>query len=113
MSATVFPHGEADLTEDVKSGVALSDLSGIIRTAGLSSASQAPDLHQALERARQEGLPHVILDGTAIPADRSREKTLSIRGEPIDVWYTARPMSTAVTSRRSSPRTDSRCGSPR
>jgi hypothetical protein len=80
-------------------------------------ADQAPDLHQALERARQEGFSHVILDGTVIPADRCREKTLSVRGEAIDAWYSgkapARPMSTAATSRRSSPRTDSRYGSPR
>jgi hypothetical protein len=77
-------------------------------------AGQAPDLSQALERAGEEGLPHVILDGTVIPADRCRQKTLSVRGEPIDLWYsgkaTARPMPTAATSRRSSPRTGSRCG---
>jgi hypothetical protein len=44
-------------------------------------AGQAPDLRQALERARQEGYPHVILDGTVIPCDRCREKTLSVCGE--------------------------------
>jgi hypothetical protein len=33
-------------------------------------AAQAPDLRHALERAEQQGLPHVILDGTIIPADR-------------------------------------------
>ncbi len=49
--------------------------------------AQAPDLRQALERARDAGLCHVILDGTIIPADRCREKTISVRGEVIDVWY--------------------------
>lgn len=53
-------------------------------------ADQAPDLHQALERARQEGFSHVILDGTVIPADRCREKTLSVRGEAIDLWYSGK-----------------------
>jgi hypothetical protein len=53
-------------------------------------AGQAPDLNQALERASQEGLPHVILDGTIIPADRCRQKTLSVRGEPIDLWYSGK-----------------------
>ena len=48
-------------------------------------AGQAPDLRQALERARAEGFPHVILDGTIIPADRCRQKTLSVRGEAIDL----------------------------
>ena len=49
-------------------------------------AAQAPELHEALQRAKEEGLPHVILDGTIICADRCREKTVSVRGELIDVW---------------------------
>jgi hypothetical protein len=53
-------------------------------------ANEAPDLHEALERARDEGLSHVILDGTIIPADRCRAKTLSIRGEAIDLWYSGK-----------------------
>ena len=53
-------------------------------------AGQAPDLRQALERASEESLPHVILDGTVIPADRCRQKTLSVRGEPIDLWYSGK-----------------------
>ena len=53
-------------------------------------AGQAPDLRQALERARDEGLSHVILDGTVIPADRCREKTLSVHGEAIDLWYSGK-----------------------
>lgn len=53
-------------------------------------AEQAPDLRQALERARDEGVSHVILDGTVIPADRCREKTVSVRGEVIDLWYSGR-----------------------
>ena len=53
-------------------------------------AAQAPDLRQALERARDEGLSHVILDGKIIPADRCREKTVSVRGEVIDVWYSGK-----------------------
>jgi len=53
-------------------------------------ADEAPDLREALERARDEGFPHVILDGTVIPGDRCREKTLSVRGEVIDVWYSGK-----------------------
>jgi hypothetical protein len=53
-------------------------------------AGQAPDLRQALERARDEGVSHVILDGTVIAADRCREKTLSVRGEAIDLWYSGK-----------------------
>jgi hypothetical protein len=53
-------------------------------------ADQAPDLREALERARDEGFPQVILDGTIICADRCREKTVSVRGELIDVWYSGK-----------------------
>jgi len=53
-------------------------------------ADQAPDLRQALDRARDEGYSHVILDGTIISADRCREKTLSVQGELIDVWYSGK-----------------------
>ena len=53
-------------------------------------ADEAPDLRRALERARAEGFPHVILDGTVIPGDRCRQKTLSVRGEAIDLWYSGK-----------------------
>ncbi len=33
-------------------------------------AAQAPELHQALERAREEDLSHLILDGKVIDTDR-------------------------------------------
>ncbi len=53
-------------------------------------AAQAPDLHEALERARDEGFSHVILDGKIIPAGRCREKTISVKGEVIDLWYSGK-----------------------
>jgi hypothetical protein len=53
-------------------------------------ASQAPDLHQALERAKDEGFAHVILDGKIIPADRCKEKTISVKGQVIDLWYSGK-----------------------
>ena len=53
-------------------------------------AQEAPDLGEALERARDEGLPHVILDGKIIEADRCREKTISVKGEAIDLWYSGK-----------------------
>jgi hypothetical protein len=48
-------------------------------------AQQAPDLHQALERAKDEGFSHVILDGKVIPCDRCKEPTVSMKGEVIDL----------------------------
>jgi hypothetical protein len=53
-------------------------------------AAQAPDLHQALERAAGEGLTHVVLDGKIIPADRCKEKIISVKGEVIDLWYSGK-----------------------
>ena len=53
-------------------------------------AGQAPGLRQALERASDEGVSHVILDGAVIPADRCRQKTVSVRGEVIDLWYSGK-----------------------
>ena len=52
-------------------------------------AEQAPDLHQALERAQDEGLPHVILDGKIIPCDRC-EEALSVKDQVIDLWYSGK-----------------------
>jgi hypothetical protein len=43
-----------------------------------------------LERARDEGLPHVILDGKIIEADRCREKTISVKGEVTGLWYSGK-----------------------
>jgi hypothetical protein len=48
---------------------------------------QAPDLHQALHRAAQDGISHLILDGKVFETDRCRTKTTSVKGEQIDAWY--------------------------
>jgi hypothetical protein len=53
-------------------------------------AEQAPDLHEALERAKDEGLAHVILDGKIFSTDRYGEQTTSIKGEQIDRWYSGK-----------------------
>jgi hypothetical protein len=78
-------------------------------------AAQAPDLHQALERAEDAGLSPVILNGKIIPRDRGKEPAVSVKGQLIDLWSSgkagARPAVTAAASRPSSPRTASRCGS--
>jgi hypothetical protein len=40
-------------------------------------ADQTPDLHDALQRAKDEGLASVILHGTVFSADRYLEKRLT------------------------------------
>ncbi len=53
-------------------------------------ADQAPDLHDALEQAKADGLAYVILDGKTFSADRCGEKTLSVKGKQIDLWYSGK-----------------------
>ena len=53
-------------------------------------AQEAPDLREALERARDEGLAHVILDGKVIACDRCKEPAISVKGEVIDLWYSGK-----------------------
>lgn len=53
-------------------------------------AGQAPELAEALERAKDQGFPHVILDGKIIPSDRCKEPAISVKGEVIDVWYSGK-----------------------
>jgi DDE superfamily endonuclease len=53
-------------------------------------AGQAPDLHQALERAVADGLPHLVLDGKIFDTDRCRLKVVSVKGETIDEWFSGK-----------------------
>ena len=53
-------------------------------------ATQAPDLHEALERAREEGVPFVILDGKLFATDRLAEQVTSVKGKEIDAWYSGK-----------------------
>jgi hypothetical protein len=53
-------------------------------------AVEAPELSDALRRAQREGCSHVILDGKIVDTDRCREKTISRKGEVIDVWYSGK-----------------------
>jgi DDE superfamily endonuclease len=53
-------------------------------------AEQAPDLREALERAKDKGFSHLILDGKIIPCDRCKEPAVSVRGQVIDLWYSGK-----------------------
>jgi DDE superfamily endonuclease len=53
-------------------------------------AALAPDLHQALEQAAADGLPHLVLDGKIFNTDRCRTKTVSVKGQTIDAWYSGK-----------------------
>lgn len=53
-------------------------------------AARAPDLHQALQRAIDDGLPYLILDGKIFASDRCAEKTTSVKGRTIDIWYSGK-----------------------
>src|SRR5207248_2518269 len=53
-------------------------------------AAYAPDLREALERAVEDGLPHLILDGTVVDTDRVADKTISKKGKEIDRWFSGK-----------------------
>ncbi|WP_433469318.1 transposase family protein [Spirillospora sp. CA-128828] len=53
-------------------------------------AGQALDLHQALRQAKDQGAAHLVLDGTLISSDRCSEQTISVRGRPVDLWYSGK-----------------------
>lgn len=53
-------------------------------------AEQAPDLKAALESAREDGLPYLIVDGTLTHIDRVSEKKTSVKGKKIDAWYSGK-----------------------
>lgn len=53
-------------------------------------AEQAPDLHEALERANGEDMAYLVLDGKVFDSDRSSEKTTSVQGKQIDLWYSGK-----------------------
>ncbi|WP_219460865.1 transposase family protein [Nonomuraea rhizosphaerae] len=53
-------------------------------------ADQAPDLHQALDRAAADGIGHLILDGKIFDTDRCRIKATSVKGETIDAWFSGK-----------------------
>jgi hypothetical protein len=53
-------------------------------------AEKAPSLREALERAAEQGLPYLILDGTLISSDRCSDKKTSRKGAEIDKWYSGK-----------------------
>ena len=53
-------------------------------------AARAPGLCEALERAREEGIPYVILDGKLFATDRVAEQVTSVKGEEVDAWYSGK-----------------------
>jgi hypothetical protein len=80
------------------------DVSALARDCGISRATgyryldevievlaaQAPDLHEALQRAKDNGLTYLVLDGKLFPCDRLGEQTTSVKGEQIDAWYSGK-----------------------
>jgi hypothetical protein len=47
-------------------------------------------LSSALERAKDAGFSHVILDGKIIACDRCKEPAISVKGQVIDLWYSGK-----------------------
>ena len=53
-------------------------------------AAKAPTLREALDKAIEQGLPYLILDGTLIASDRCADKKTSRKGKDIDKWYSGK-----------------------
>jgi hypothetical protein len=53
-------------------------------------AAKAPTLSEALDKAIEQGLPYLILDGTLISSDRCADKKTSRKGREIDGWYSGK-----------------------
>ena len=53
-------------------------------------AAKAPSLREALEKAAEQGLPYLILDGTLISSDRCAGKKTSRKGREIEKWYSGK-----------------------
>jgi DDE superfamily endonuclease len=53
-------------------------------------AARRPDLHEALQRAADDGWAFVILDGKLFDCDRITETVLSVKGDSIDAWYSGK-----------------------
>ena len=50
----------------------------------------AQSLREALEKAAEQGIPYLILDGTLISCDRCADKKTSRKGKEIDKWYSGK-----------------------
>ena len=55
-----------------------------------SPRRRAPTLREALERAVDQGLPYLILDGTLVSSDRCADKKTSRKGKEIDTRYSGK-----------------------
>jgi hypothetical protein len=67
-------------------------------------AAKAPSLREALDKAVEQGLPYLILDGTLISSDRCADKKTSKKGKEIDKWYSGKahaPMLMALSGHTS------------
>jgi hypothetical protein len=53
-------------------------------------AAKAPSLREALDKAVEQGLAYLILDGTLISSDRCADKKTSRKGKEIDKWYSGK-----------------------
>jgi hypothetical protein len=53
-------------------------------------AAKAPTLREALDKAAEQGLPYLILDGTLVSSDRCADKKTSKKGRETGKWYSGK-----------------------
>jgi hypothetical protein len=62
------------------SGISQATAYGYRDEAAEVLAAKAPSLREAMDKAVEQGLPYLILDGTLIPTDRCADKKTSRKG---------------------------------
>jgi len=62
----------------------------LLRTASRNASTAQTTLRRALDRAVEQGLPYLILDGTLVSSDRCADKKTSRKGKEIDRWYSGK-----------------------
>ena len=75
-------------------------------------AAKAPTLREALDKAAEQGLPYLILDGTLISSDRCADKKTSKKGKEIDKRHSGKAHEPAGNVQALPARAGSRGGSP-
>jgi hypothetical protein len=75
-------------------GVSIATAYRYLHEAITALAAHAPDLHQTLQRRRDAGDTHVILDGSLLPCDRVAATTVKTkgknRGQIVHLWYSGK-----------------------
>ncbi|MGW9556897.1 IS5/IS1182 family transposase [Nocardiopsis sp. NPDC055551] len=90
MALRHFPEGTGPATLARDHGIGRSTGYRYIDQATYELADQDRDLRQARHEAHKASAGHLVLDDMVILTDRCLEKTTSLKGRSIDLWYSGK-----------------------